>query len=58
MDVNQVAQLISNVGFPMAVAIGLFWYIVKEQGKLREVIQANTETIKMILEHFRKEDSD
>lgn len=29
MDVNNVASLISSVGFPIVACIALFWYIVK-----------------------------
>lgn len=52
MDVSQVTQLISNVGFPIAVTIALFWYMVKEGREQRKVIENNTLMLNRILEHL------
>ena len=30
MDVNAITQLISNIGFPVAVCLICFWYINKQ----------------------------
>lgn len=52
MDIDSVAQLISNVGFPVAVCIGLFFYMEKqnerhqqETDKLNETVQSNTKVL-------------
>lgn len=52
MDIDSVTQLISNVGFPVAVCIGLFFYMEKqnerhqqETDKLNETVQSNTKVL-------------
>lgn len=60
MDINQITQLISSIGFPI-VMCGILAYYVKyvedkhdaEIGGLRDVINANTEilhTLKQLIE--------
>ena len=52
MDIDSVTQLVSNVGFPVAVCIALFFYIEKqnerhqqETDKLNETVQSNTKVL-------------
>lgn len=52
MDVNGIVSLISNVGFPVAVCVALFFYMEKqnerhqsETDKLNETIQSNTKVL-------------
>ena len=52
MEVNEIASLISNVGFPVAVCIALFFYMEKqnerhqsETDKLNETVQSNTKVL-------------
>lgn len=52
MDIDSVTQLISNVGFPAAVCIALFFYMEKqnerhqqETDKLNETVQSNTKVL-------------
>ena len=52
MDGDSVSQLISNVGFPVAVCIALFFYMEKqnerhqqETDKLNETVQSNTKVL-------------
>lgn len=52
MDIDSVTQLISNVGFPVAVCIALFFYMEKqnerhqhETDKLNETVQSNTKVL-------------
>ena len=52
MDVNAIVSLISNVGFPVAVCIALFYYMEKqnerhqnETDKLNETVQSNTKVL-------------
>lgn len=52
MDIDTVTQLVSNVGFPVAVCIALFFYMEKqnerhqtETDKLNETVQSNTKVL-------------
>lgn len=52
MDANGIISLISNVGFPVAVCIALFYYMEKqnerhqnETDKLNETVQSNTKVL-------------
>ena len=52
MDVNGIISLISNVGFPVAVCVALFYYMEKqnerhqnETDKLNETVQSNTKVL-------------
>lgn len=52
MDINGIVSLISNVGFPVAVCIALFFYMEKqnerhqnETDKLNETVQSNTKVL-------------
>lgn len=52
MDVNVIVSLISNVGFPVAVCIALFFYMEKqnehhqnETDKLNKTVQSNTNVL-------------
>lgn len=49
---DSVTQLVSNVGFPVAVCIALFFYMEKqnerhqqETDKLNETVQSNTKVL-------------
>lgn len=42
---NIVVQLISNVGFPIAMCIFMAWYIYTSQSKLTEAINELKETM-------------
>ena len=52
MDVNAIVSLISNVGFPVAVCVALFFYMEKqnerhqnETDKLNGTVQSNTKVL-------------
>ena len=52
MDIDSVIQLVSNVGFPVAVCIALFFYMEKqnerhqqETDRLNETVQSNTKVL-------------
>lgn len=52
MNIDSVTQLVSNVGFPVAVCIALFFYMEKqnerhqhETDKLNETVQSNTKVL-------------
>lgn len=42
MEMTDVINLISNLGFPIAMCIALFWYMIKQ----REVHKEETEHLK------------
>ena len=52
MDANGIISLISNVGFPIAVCVALFYYMEKqnerhqnETDRLNETVQSNTKVL-------------
>lgn len=52
MDLNVIVTLISNVGFPVAMCVALFYYMEKqnerhqnETDKLTETVQSNTKVL-------------
>ena len=52
MDIDSITQLISDVGFPVAVCIALFFYMEKQNvrhqqeiDKLNETVQSNTKVL-------------
>lgn len=59
MSFSEVIQLISNVGFPIAVSIAMFWLINGTLNKLINTVDKNTEIINKILtklENLHNED--
>ena len=56
MDPNAIIQVISTLGFPIATTIALFWYLVKCQKELADVISDNTEVLLRILEHMKEDE--
>lgn len=45
MDASTVTQIITNLGFPIAVCCILFWYVYKIQQTHKEEIDALTRAI-------------
>lgn len=45
MDASTVTQIITNLGFPIAVCCILFWYVYKIQQAHKEEIDALTQAI-------------
>lgn len=52
MEVNEIVSIVSNVGFPVAVCIALFFYMEKqnerhqhETDKLNGTVQSNTKVL-------------
>lgn len=45
MDVNAVITIIQNVGFPICVAIALFWKLNKDDERHRDAEEKMTEAI-------------
>lgn len=45
MDINEIVSIISNVGFPIAVCVVLFFYMSKQNDKHKEEIDKLSETL-------------
>lgn len=56
MDIASIGQLIGSYGFPIVACGALFWYIVKEEREMRNIVQQNTTVIAQLLEHLKRED--
>lgn len=57
MDVQTISQLISTVGFPIAVCIYMAWDRHTSQSDMKQALDNNTVALNRILEHMRKEDN-
>lgn len=57
MDVNAIVQIISTLGFPIAVCIYMAWDRHTSQKDMIRALDNNTDALNLILEHIRKEDS-
>lgn len=45
MDINAIIQIISGVGFPVAVCLICFWYINKQEEEHKEEVNNLTDAI-------------
>lgn len=45
MDVTAIVQVVSSLGFPIAVCLICFWYINKLEEKHREEVQKLTDAL-------------
>lgn len=45
MDANEIIQLVSNIGFPIAMCIILFSYMTRQNDKHKEEIDKLSETL-------------
>lgn len=64
MDVNIITQIISNLGFPIACVVAMFWMLNKERdahkaetAELSKAIENNTQVMTQVLdklEHIGK----
>ena len=57
MDVNIITQIISNLGFPIACVIAMFWMLNKERdahkaetAELSKAIENNTNVMTQVLD--------
>lgn len=62
MDVNSISQLVSTVGFPIAMCSLMAYYIKytedrhrEEVGSLREALNNNTTVLQQLVDKFDKE---
>ena len=49
---NEIVQLISTVGFPIAACLGMGWYISKTQEQMRQVVEENTKAVLLLTERL------
>lgn len=63
MSVNEISQLVSNLGFPIVVTGVLFWLMYKNSllyndtiQKMRETIDKNSQLIQEMLDHLKEGD--
>lgn len=56
MDINVVSQIISNLGFPIACVVAMFWMLNKERdahkaetAELAKAIENNTNVMTQVL---------
>lgn len=45
MEVNEIVNIISNVGFPIAVCVVMFYYMNKQSEKHKQEIDKLSETL-------------
>ena len=64
-DVSMIGSLIGTVGFPVALSVGLLYYLFKvqkehkeETNQLKEAITELKLVMSQILEHIRKSDGE
>lgn len=57
MDINVVTQIISNLGFPIACVVAMFWMLNKERdshkaetAELAKAIENNTNVMTQVLD--------
>lgn len=57
MDINVITQIISNLGFPIACVIAMFWMLNKERdahkaetAELSKAIENNTNVMTQVLD--------
>lgn len=62
MEPNIIHDFISNLGFPIACCVAMFWFIQKTlsrqtemMGDLRQSMESNTETMKALITLISKE---
>lgn len=59
MDVSNITQIITSLGFPIAAYVGLFWYIIQrdkihkeESDGFKQAIENNTIIITKLYERL------
>ena len=58
MNINEIVQLISQAGFPIAVVVYLFYYQKDTVDKLSSIINENTQVIKSLQQEIHEHWSD
>lgn len=55
MEINEIIQLISNVGFPIFVGIYLLVYMNKQQEDMKETINELKNAINILTENLKNQ---
>lgn len=58
MDANILIQLVGSLGFPIVASGALFWYIVKQQDKMSEALNNNTQALNKLCEKMENAHDD
>lgn len=58
MNVNEVVQAISSLGFPIVTCLLCFWYINKTTEDLRNAIDNNTRVMTKIITKLNIDEGD
>ena len=63
MNINDISELVNNLGFPIVVTGVLFWLMYKNSlmyndtiQKMRETIDKNTKIMQEVLSHLKESD--
>lgn len=56
MTVNEIVQMIANIGFPVVCAIFMWKYITQTMKELTEAINNNSMIVQKLVEKFDKHD--
>lgn len=56
MNVQEIANIISTVGFPIAIACYMLWYNNKTMTKMQEALNNNTLALQKLAIKLDKED--
>lgn len=54
MNINDIATIISMLGFPVCMCGALCFYIYKVQTKLQEIINENSKTLEKLVDRIDK----
>lgn len=55
---NEIVTIISTVGFPIAMCLGMAWFIVKQLQQLKDVVNNNTNVINMLISKMENKKDD
>ena len=58
MEIEQIIQIISNVGFPIFVAIYMLIYMNKQQQDMKETINELKNAINILNENIKESNND
>lgn len=53
---NEVVQIISTLGFPIAMCVFFCWYVVNSNEKTSTILNQMNETLAVIKEYIQKGD--
>lgn len=54
MDTNAITNIIGSLGFPIAAACFMAWFMVKQIGEFRKTLEENTKVLQELLVTIRE----